>query len=48
MNEIVAWPLPVVALTEVGVPGTVAGIIEFDVADVAPTPTPFVAVTVNV
>jgi hypothetical protein len=45
---IVACPLLAVAFTEVGAFGIVAGVIEFDVADVAPTPTPFVAVTVNV
>ena len=47
----VAWPLPAVAVTPVGAPGTVApwsGVTGFDGAEAAPVPTPFVAVTVKV
>ena len=46
----VACPLPGVALTPVGAPGTVelAGVTLFEDADAGPVPTEFVAVTVNV
>jgi hypothetical protein len=45
---IVAWPLPVVAVTEVGAFGVVAGTTELLVPDNALVPIPFVAVTVKV
>jgi hypothetical protein len=44
----VACPLPAVALTPVGAPGTPAGVTAFDGADAGPVPTPFVAATVKV
>ena len=48
----VACPLPAVAVTFVGAPGTVAiddvGVTLFDGADASPTPCPFVAATVKV
>ncbi len=46
----VACPLPGVAVTAVGAPGTVEllGVTLFDGADAGPVPTAFVAVTVNV
>ena len=48
VQETVAEPLPAVAETPVGAPGTAAGVTEFDAADPAPVPTAFVAVTVKV
>ena len=48
VNEIVACPLPDVAVTEVGASGVVAGVTELLLADALLVPTPFVAVTVNV
>ncbi len=51
MKVIVAWPLPALADTAVGAPGTVAGatgVTGFDAADAGPVPTAFRAVTVNV
>jgi hypothetical protein len=39
---------PAVAATPVGTPGGPTGVTEFDAADAGPTPTLFVAVTVNV
>lgn len=45
---IVACVLLAVAVTEVGAPGTVAGVTEFDAVDETLVPTAFVAVTVNV
>jgi hypothetical protein len=44
----VAWPLLAVAVPIVGAPGTVAGIIEFEVEEDMLVPALFVAVTVNV
>ena len=44
----VALPLPCIADTFVGAPGTVLGVTEFDGADAGPVPPVFVAVTVNV
>jgi hypothetical protein len=44
----VARPLPDVAVTAVGVPGTVAGVTAVEAADAGPVPTLLVAVTVNV
>ena len=44
----VTWPLPRVAVTAVGAPGTVAGVTAADAADAGPVPTALVAVTVNV
>lgn len=43
-----ALVLPRVAVTEVGTPGTVAGVTADDDADSAPDPSAFVACTVNV
>jgi len=37
-----------VPTTEVGAPGTVAGVTDADVLEAAPVPTAFVAFTVNV
>jgi hypothetical protein len=48
LNVTVAWALPAVAAPIVGAPGTVVGVTLLDAADAVPTPTPFVAVTVNV
>ena len=48
MNEIVASPFPATALTEVGAPGTVAGVTELEAEEATPVPTAFVAVTVKV
>ena len=48
LNEMVAEPLPDVALTPVGAPGTVAGVTELLVPEEVLVPTAFVAVTVNV
>jgi hypothetical protein len=42
-----ACPLPPVAVPTVGVPGTVAGVTEFDAADAVPVPTALVAVTLK-
>jgi hypothetical protein len=47
-NETLACPFPGVATTVVGASGTVAGTTVFDDVEEAPTPTAFVAVTVNV
>jgi hypothetical protein len=43
-----ACALPAVAAPIVGIPGTVAGVIELEAAEAAPVPTLFVAVTVKV
>jgi hypothetical protein len=48
VNEIVALPLPGVAVPMVGAPGTMAGVTLFDAAEAAPVPTAFAAVTVKV
>jgi hypothetical protein len=48
VNEIVACPFPLVAVTPVGAPGTVDGTIELLVADAILSPLIFVALTVNV
>jgi hypothetical protein len=48
LNVIVACPLPPVALTLVGAPGTVAGTTELLVAEAVLVPTALLAVTVNV
>jgi hypothetical protein len=48
LKLIVACPMLDVAVTPVGTPGIVEGVTEFDIDDAAPTPCPFVAVTVNV
>jgi hypothetical protein len=44
----VAWPLPAVALTFVGAPGTPVGVTEEEALDAVLVPRAFVAVTVNV
>ena len=44
----VAWPLPAVADTPVGMPGTAAGVAAVDGAEAGPVPMALVAVTVNV
>ena len=44
----VAWPLPLVALTEVGAPGVVAGTTELLVPEDVLVPIALVAVTVKV
>jgi hypothetical protein len=48
VNETVAWALPGVAEAEVGAPGIVAGVTLFDGSEAEPSPTAFVATTVNV
>lgn len=48
LNAIEACPLPGVTEVTVGVPGTVAGAIEFDGDDAGPVPAALVAVTENV
>jgi hypothetical protein len=48
VNEIVACPFPLVAVTPVGASGTVAETIELLVDDAILVPKEFVAVTVNV
>ena len=40
--------LPAVPATDVGAPGTANVVIEFEAADAADVPAPFVAVTLNV
>jgi hypothetical protein len=44
----VACPLPAVAVTPVGGPGTVTGVTEFDGAEAGPAPAALLATTVNV
>ena len=44
----VACAFPAVALTLVGAPGTVIGVIGAEAADVAPVPMPLLATTVKV
>jgi hypothetical protein len=48
VQETRAEPLPPVAVTPVGLPGTVAGVTDGDGSDAGPVPTPLAAVTVNV
>jgi hypothetical protein len=51
LNVTVACPLPAVAATALGAPGTVGGadgVTAFDGAEAGPAPALFVAVTVNV
>jgi hypothetical protein len=48
VHDTVAVALPLVASTLVGAPGTVAGVTEGEALEVAETPIPFVALTVNV
>jgi hypothetical protein len=48
VNEIVACPLPAVAVTLVGVPGTVTGVTELLATELVLVPTAFVAVTLKV
>jgi hypothetical protein len=48
VQETVACPLPAVADTPVGAPGTVDGVAAADAVEAAPVPDTFVAVTVNV
>lgn len=43
-----AWPLPAVATTFVGAPGTVPTLTAFEWADSAPVPAVLIALTVNV
>lgn len=45
LKATVAWPLPPVAEVTVGVPGTVAAVIELEAADAGLVPTALVAVT---
>jgi hypothetical protein len=44
----VAWPLPAVAVTAVGTPGTSAGVTELEGPEGGPVPEAFAAVTVKV
>ena len=46
-NDTLACPFPGVATTVIGALGTVTGITAIEGEDDAPTPTAFVAVTVN-
>jgi hypothetical protein len=48
VNEIVASPFPLTAITFVGASGTVAGVIVLLALDAILVPIAFVAVTVNV
>jgi hypothetical protein len=48
VNEIVAWPLPGVAVTPVGEPGIVDGVTELLALEAVLVPIEFVAVTVKV
>jgi hypothetical protein len=48
LHDTAAWVLPAVALTSVGAPGVVTGVIALDALDAELAPAPFVAVTVNV
>ena len=48
VHDIVSFASPGEAVTDVGAPGTVAGITAEDADDAALVPTEFVAVTVNV
>ena len=48
VNVMTTCPLPLVAATPVGAPGTVAGVTEFDTVDGELVPAAFVAVMVNV
>ena len=48
VHVIVAFVLPPVATTEVGAPDTVAGVTGLDAVDAVESPTPLVAMTVNV
>ena len=48
VQDTVDCPLPAVAVTLVGAPGTVAGHTELDALDADPVPALLVAVTVNV
>ncbi len=48
VQETVAVALPGLAVTAVGLPGTVAGVTLFEASDAGPVPVAFVAVTVNV
>ena len=47
-HDTVAWPLPDVAVTPVGAPGTVAGIVEAEGAEARLVPIALVALTVKV
>ncbi len=47
LHDTVACPLPPVALTPVGAPGTVAGVTVLKGVELEPVPTEFVAVTVK-
>jgi hypothetical protein len=47
LKLIVACVLVAVAVTEVGAPGSVAGVTEFDALDGVLVPITFVAITVN-
>jgi len=47
-NEIVAWPSPMVAESDVGGVGKPAGIAAAEVADATPVPMLFIAFAVNV
>jgi hypothetical protein len=48
VHEMVAWPLPAVADTPVGAPGTVMGVTLFEAAEAGPLPAALVAVTLKV
>ena len=48
VNATIARPLPALAATSVGAPGTVAGVTLFEAADGSPSPQALVAVTLNV
>jgi hypothetical protein len=48
VQETVACPLPAVADTPVGAPGTVEGVAAAEAVEAAPVPLTFAAVTVNV
>jgi hypothetical protein len=48
VHDTVAWPLPAVANTPVGAPGTVMGVTLFEAAEAGPLPAALVAVTLKV
>ena len=48
LHDIAAWVLPAVAVTPVGAPDVVIGVIALEALEAELVPTPFVAVTVNV
>jgi len=48
VHETTTWLSPDRPVTEVGAPGTVTGVTAAEAADAGPSPSAFVAITVNV